>query len=85
MASNTDVINEYRRSLSRWMGRGIHRTNYYLANDVTLGNALLREIQSKQKAWWPIAGGMFGGDWTRAETAATAYIKYEAEERRHRW
>ena len=85
MASNTDTVNEYRRSWSRWMGRGIHRPGYYLVNNATPGHNLLREIQSKQKAWWPVAGGMFGGDWTRAEAAATAYIEYETEERRRRW
>lgn len=85
MANNTDAVNEHRRSWSRWMGRGVHRTNYYLANNVTLGHNLLREIQSKQKNWWPVAGGMFGGDYTRAEAAATAYIRYESEERKQRW
>lgn len=85
MASNTDVVNDHRRSWSRWMGRGIHRTNYYLVNNVTLGHDLLGEIKSKQKAWWPVAGGMFGGDYTRAEAAAVAYIEYETQERRHRW
>jgi hypothetical protein len=83
MASNTDAVNEYRRSWSRWMGRGVHRMGY-LVNNATLGHNLLREIQSEQKAWWPVAGGMFGGDWTRAEGAATAYIAYETEERK-RW
>jgi hypothetical protein len=85
MASNTDAVNAHRRSWSRWMGRGIHHTDYYLANNSTLGNDLLGEIRSKQKAWWPVAGGMFGGDWTRAEAAATEYITYEAEERKRRW
>lgn len=85
MAGNIDTVNAHRRAWSRWMGRGIHRTNYYLTNNVTLGNDLLGEIQSKQEAWWPVAGGMFGGDWTRAETAANEYITYEAEERKRRW
>jgi hypothetical protein len=73
MANNTDAVNEHRRSWSRWMGRGIHRTGYYLANNATLGHDLLREIQARQKTWWPVAGGMFGGDYTRAEAAATVY------------
>ncbi len=85
MASNTDTVNEYRRSWSRWMCRGVHRTGYYLVNNATLGHNLLREIQSKQKDWWPVKGGMFGGDWTRAEAAATTYIAYETEERKRRW
>ena len=35
MASNTDAVNAHRRSWSRWMGRGIHHTDYYLANNST--------------------------------------------------
>jgi hypothetical protein len=58
---------------------------YYLVNNSTLGHDLLREVQSKQKAWWPVSGGMFGGDWTRAEAAANAYIEYEAQDRKRRW
>jgi hypothetical protein len=85
MANNTDVVNDYRRAWSRWMGRGVHHTNYYLENNATLGHNLLREIQSKHDTWRPIAGGMFGGDYTRAEAAATAYIAYETEERKRRW
>jgi hypothetical protein len=79
MANNTDAVNEYRRSWSRWMGRSVHRTN------AALGGSLLQEIQSRQKNWWPVAGGMFGGDYTRAEAAATAYIGYESEDRKRRW
>lgn len=80
MANNTDAVNEYRNARSQWMGRGLHRTN-----NATLGHNLLQEIQSKQKNWWPVAGGMFGGDYARAEAAATAYIAYETQERGRRW
>jgi hypothetical protein len=85
MANNTGTVHEHRSSWSRWMGRGVHRTTYYLANDATLGHDLLQEIQSKQKNWWPVAGGMFGGDYNRAETAAITYIVYESKERRGRF
>jgi hypothetical protein len=84
MANNTDAVNVDRRSWSRWMGRGIHRTNYYLANNATLGQNLLWEIKSMQKNWWPIAGGMFGGNSNRAQAAAATYIEYETKERRRR-
>jgi TIR domain len=84
MAHNSDAVNEYRRSRSHWMGRHVHRERHMLDN-TGLGHELLREIQSRQKAWWPLEGGMFGGDWARAEAAATAFIENEAQERAHRW
>jgi hypothetical protein len=84
MANNSDTVNEYRRSRSHWVGRHAHHERY-MADNAGLGHDLLREIQSKQKAWWPVAAGMFGGDWKRAEAAAVAFIGNEAEERQRRW
>jgi hypothetical protein len=82
--NNSDAVDEYRRSRSHWMGRHAHRERY-LTGNAGLGHELLREIQSKQKAWWPLEGGMFGGDWTRAEAAATAFVENETQERARRW
>ena len=49
------------------------------------GTQLLREIRSNRKAWWPVAGGMFGGDWERAEAATAAFTVNEAQEGARRW
>jgi hypothetical protein len=84
MTHNSNAVNEYRRSRSHWMGRQVHRERHMVDN-AGLGYQLLREIQSKQKAWWPLGGGMFGGDWARAEAAATAFIENEAQEQARRW
>jgi hypothetical protein len=82
MTNNSDAVNEYRRSRSHWMGRHVHYGR--LMADMP-GDELLREIQSKQKAWWPLSGGMFGGDWERAEAAAKVFIVNESQEGARRW
>jgi hypothetical protein len=84
MANNSDVVNEPRRAWSRWIGRHAHHERY-LRGDAGLGTDLLREIQSKQKAWWPLGGGMFSGDWKRAEAAAIAFVSNEADEKARRF
>ena len=77
MMNNSDAVNEYRRSRSHWMGRLVHRGRLMADKP---GTQLLREIRSNRKAWWPVAGGMFGGDWERAEAATAAFIVNEAQE-----
>jgi hypothetical protein len=80
MANNSDSVPDYRRAQPEWIGRSAH-----VSASAGLASDLLREIQTRQKAWWPIAGGMFGGDWKRAEAAAATFIQYETEARQRRW
>ncbi len=84
MTHNSDSVKDFRRSRSHWVGRYLHRERH-LAGSAGLAYDLLQEIRTNQNTWWPIAGGMFGGDWKRAEAAAADFITNETEERRGRW
>lgn len=83
-AATSDVVPDYRRGRSHWIGR-IGHAERYLSNDAGLAQDFLREIQARKDTWWPLDGGMFGGDWTRAEAAATAYAENVAAARNRRF
>ncbi|WP_206780570.1 hypothetical protein, partial [Nocardioides sp. XL1] len=71
-AANSDVVAEYRRGRSHWIGR-IGHAERYLDENAGLAPDTVRDVQGQRERWWPLLGGMFGGDWHRAEVAASAW------------
>jgi hypothetical protein len=83
-AANSDVVPEYRRGRAHWVGRIGHSERYMNANS-GLASETIAEIQARREHWWPLAGGMFGGDWQRAEAAAVAWAQNVQAARERRW
>lgn len=71
-AANSDVVPEYRRGRSHWIGR-IGHAERYLDENAGLAPETVRDVQGQHERWWPLLGGMFGSDWHRAEVVASAW------------
>lgn len=71
-AANSDAVADYRRGRSHWIGRVGHVERWVQYN-AGLAPDTVREAQEQREQWWPLLGGMFGGDWQRAEAAVAAW------------